>query len=148
MICKYIRKATPDDLSRIAEIVVFNYRLNFYPIFQDDDFYFNEMQVVNLIKEYRKFLAYIWVYDDGVVKGVVQIENNEIKKLFVEPVLQGKLIGAALMDYAKNEHQVNRLWALEKNVRAISFYERHGFYITNEKKLEEGTKEYIVQMKR
>lgn len=25
-----IRRATVDDLSRIAEIVVFNYRLNFY----------------------------------------------------------------------------------------------------------------------
>ena len=40
-----IRKATADDLIRIAEIEIFNYRLNFYPIFQNDDFYFNELQV-------------------------------------------------------------------------------------------------------
>ena len=29
---KNIRQATADDLSRIAEIVIFNYRLNFYSI--------------------------------------------------------------------------------------------------------------------
>ena len=28
-----IRKAKQDDLNRIAEIEVFNYRLKFYPIF-------------------------------------------------------------------------------------------------------------------
>ena len=50
----YIRPATIDDLSRIAEIIVFNYRLNFYPIFQDDDFYFKEMQVSNLVKAYKE----------------------------------------------------------------------------------------------
>ena len=44
---KNIRKATMNDVSRIVEIVVFNYRLNFYPIFKDDDFYFNEIQVIN-----------------------------------------------------------------------------------------------------
>ena len=37
---KNIRKATQKDLARIAEIEVFNYRLNFYPIFKDDDFLF------------------------------------------------------------------------------------------------------------
>ena len=42
---KNIRKAKIGDLARIAEIVIFNYRLNFYPIFKDDDYYFNELQV-------------------------------------------------------------------------------------------------------
>lgn len=50
---KNIRKATMNDVSRIVEIVVFNYRLNFYPIFKDDDFYFNEIQVINLIDCFR-----------------------------------------------------------------------------------------------
>ena len=50
----YIRPATVDDLPRIAEIIAFNYRLNFYPIFQDDDFYFKEIQVVNLVEAYKK----------------------------------------------------------------------------------------------
>lgn len=145
---KNIRRATTYDLPRIAEIVIFNYRLNFYPIFQDDDFYFHEMQVVNLIDTYKELVESMWVYDDGVVKGFIQVENGEIKKLFVEPVLQGKAIGTFLLNYAMNEHNANNLWALEKNVRAIRFYERHGFHMTADKKFEEGTTEYLVYLER
>ena len=36
-----IRKATINDINRIAEIEIFNYRLNFYPIFKSDNFYFH-----------------------------------------------------------------------------------------------------------
>lgn len=103
---KNIRQATTKDLSRIAEMIVFNYRLNFYPIFQDDEFYFNEMQVANLVDVYRESVGSMWVYDDGAVKGVIQIENQEIKKLFVEPALQGKSIGSALLEYAINKYVV------------------------------------------
>lgn len=145
---KYIRKATISDLPRIAEIIVFNYRLNFYPIFQDDCFYFNEMQVFNLVEVYKEVIESIWVYDDGVIKGIIQIENQEIKKLFVEPALQGKSIGSELLDYGVSECNANYLWALEKNVRAISFYERHGLHVTGEKKLEEDTTEYLVRLER
>ena len=35
-----IRKATKKDLSRIAEIYVFNNRMNYWPIFKDDGFSF------------------------------------------------------------------------------------------------------------
>ena len=145
---KNIRKATINDLIRIAEIVVFNYRLNFYPIFQNDDFYFYELQVPKLMKAYRDLVNNMWVYDDGVVKGFIQVENREIKKLFVEPVLQGNSIGSKLLNFAIRECNVDFLWALEKNVKAIKFYERHGFHITKEKKLEEDTTEYLIRLER
>ena len=90
----------------------------------------------------------IWVYDDGVVKGFIQIENAEVKKLFVEPALQGNSIGAELLEYAIAESNVNFLWALEKNTKAIAFYKRHGFNVTTDKKLEEDTTEYLVRLKR
>ena len=143
-----VRQATIADLSRIAEIVIFNYRLNFYPIFQNDDYYFNELQVSKVAKQYEDVVGNMWVYDDGAIKGVIQIEKSEIKKLFVEPVLQGKSIGSALLDYAVSEYDAKYLWALEKNVRAISFYERHGFRVTGEKKLEEDTTEYLVRLEK
>ena len=143
-----VRQATIADLSRIAEIVIFNYRLNFYPIFQNDDYYFNELQVSKVAKQYEDVVGNMWVYDDGVIKGVIQIENSEIKKLFVEPALQGKSIGSHLLKYAIAEHKANTLWALEKNVRAIRFYKRHGFNVTTDKKLEEDTTEYLVRLKR
>ena len=143
-----VRQATITDLSRIAEIVIFNYRLNFYPIFQNDDYYFNELQVSKVAKQYEDVVGNMWVYDDGAIKGVIQIENSEIKKLFVEPALQGKSIGSYLLKYAIVEHKANTLWALEKNVRAIRFYKRHGFNVTTDKKLEEDTTEYLVRLKR
>jgi len=145
---KDIRQATINDLSRIAEIVIFNYRLNFYPIFKDDAFYFNELQVPKLMEEYKDYVDRMWVYDDGVVKGFIQIEDYEIKKLFVEPALQGNSIGSVLLNFAIDECKANNLWALEKNIRAISFYERHGFQITTDKKFEEDTTEYLIRLER
>lgn len=82
------------------------------------------------------------------MKGLIQIENQEIKKLFVEPALQGKSIGSILINFAINECDVQYLWALEKNVRAIQFYERNGFCVTADKKCEEDTTEYLVRLQR
>lgn len=143
-----IRKAIENDLSRIAEIYIFNYRLNFYPIFKSDDFYFNELQVLKLIESFKNSLDNIFVYDDGAVKAFIQLEENEIKKLFVEPVLQGNSIGSLLLNFAVTSLNADYLWALEKNIRAISFYRRHGFIATGEKKPEEGTSEYLIKLKR
>ena len=53
------------------------------------------------MKQYEGIINNMWVYDDGAVKGMIQIENWEIKKLFVEPVLQSKGIGAALATAVK-----------------------------------------------
>jgi acetyltransferase, GNAT family len=144
----YIRQGVVDDLGRIAEIFVFNYRLNFYPIFQEDTFYFEELTVSNLIESFAKELDSIWVYDDGVVKGFIQIQKQEVKRLFVEPVLQGKAIGTELLEYGIAEKDANHLWALEKNIKAIAFYKRHGFNMTNEKKYEEDTIEFLVRMEK
>ena len=146
-----VRQATPADTARIAEIEIFNYRLNFYPIFQNDWFYFDEKQVPKEMKRYETeegLLQNTYVYDDGVVKGFIQLDGSKVAKLFVEPVLQGNGIGAKLLEFAVTEKQANYLWALEKNEKAIRFYERHGFHVTEEKKLEEDTTEYLVRLER
>ena len=143
-----IRQAVSDDLARVAEIEIFNYRLNFYPIFQNDWFYFDELQVPKVIQQYQENLSEFFVYDDGVVKGFIRLHGQEIQKLFVEPVLQGKGIGAALVRFAIEQKQVCSLWALEKNTRAISFYQRHGFRLSAERKPEEDTTEYLVRLVR
>ena len=144
----FVRKANKNDLSRIAEILVFNYRLFFYPIFKSDDYYFNELSVPSLMREFESGLDSLYVYDDGAVKGFVKIEGTYIARLFVEPVLQNASIGSRLLEYAIREHNADHLWALERNTRAIRFYERHGFTATGEKKLEDGTSEYLVLLKK
>jgi len=144
----YIRPATEADLGRIAEIEIFNYRLNFYPIFRDDEFYFRDLQVSTRSASLGRFLDELWVYDDGAVKGFIRVHGDELCKLFVEPVLQSQGIGAALLAHAVDALGVRHLWALEKNARAIAFYQRHGFRLTEQRRLEEGTTEYLVRMER
>lgn len=145
-----IRKATEKDLSRIAEILVFVKRIKFRPIFQDDDYSFGELQVIPVAKEYGKpeILDNILVYDDGIVKGLVRVEKNEIVELYVDYFFQNQGVGSELIEYVKREYPVSFLWAIEKNTDAIRFYEAHGFHLTNNKKFEEGTTEYLVMMER
>ena len=146
-----IRRAEVRDIARLAEIEVFNYRLNFYPIFRNDEFYFEELTVPALMRAYEdvpELLCQTFVYDDGVVKGFARIHAGTLEKLFVEPALQGCGIGAQLLAYAVTQRGAERLWALEKNVRAVAFYQRNGFAITGEKKLEEDTTEYLICMER
>ena len=76
-----IRQAEPHDFSRLAEIELFNYRLNFYPIFKDDGYYFGEMNAADMI-----------------------------------------------------------------NVRAIKFYQRHGFKLTQERKAVDETEEFLIKL--
>ncbi|MBR1822383.1 MAG: GNAT family N-acetyltransferase [Clostridia bacterium] len=146
-----IRRATPADVSRIAEIIVFNNRLNFFPIFQDEGFSFGEMQVLPLANAYLadpEKIRDTRVYDDGVIKGLTIVKGREIEKLYVEPAFQGRGIGAMLLDHAVSALGARFLWALEKNESALRFYARHGFAPTGERKLEEGTTEYLVKLER
>ena len=144
-----IRKARPDDLSRIAEILVFVKRIKFRPIFQDDNYSFGELQVLPVAKQYSELLDRIWVYDDNsIVKGLIHIEGKEIKELYVDYFFQNMGIGSRLIEYAKEEYDVRFLWAIEKNTDAIRFYEAHGFHLTEKKQFEEGTTEYLVMMER
>ena len=149
MIREYaIRKANRNDLPRIAEIQVFNYRLFFYPIFKSDAYFFNRLRVSSLMQEYESAPDSLYVYDDGAVKGFIKIEGTYIARLFVEPVLQNASIGSRLLEYAVKEHNADHLWVMEKNTKAIRFYEKHGFTVTGEKKPEDGTSEYLVFMKK
>ena len=145
----HIRKATIEDVSRIAEILVFTKRMNYRPIFQNDKVSFGEIQVLPLAQEYLKtpeLLEPIWVFDDEFVKGVLHVENDQIQELYVDSFFQNQGIGASLIDFAIQKCQAKSLFVLEKNTGAIRFYERHGFVLTKERQLEPGTTEYIVRM--
>ena len=145
-----IRQATIRDVSRIAEILVFVKRMMFRPIFQDDEYSFNELQVLTVAKQYsaEEILNHIWVYDDGIVKGLIHIANNEIAELYVDYFFQNQGIGSQLIEFAKTHFPVRFLWAIEKNTDALRFYRRHGFQITGHKKYEEGTTEYLIKLER
>lgn len=148
---KYVRKAVPNDVSRIAEILIFTKRTQYRPIFQNDQVSFGEMQVLPLVEELLSApdkLDGYWVYDDAFVKGILCLSGKEVKELYVEPFFQGQGVGGALLEFAVSERGADTLWVLEKNEKAIRFYRSHGFEPTGERCLEEGTTEYIMKMTR
>lgn len=146
-----IRNATKEDISRIAEILVFVKRMNYRRIFRNDAVSFGEIQVIPVAEKYSdsRILETIFVYEaEGIVKGLIRIEDKEVVELYVDHFFQGQGIGAELLEFAKKEFDVRSLWVLEKNTAAIRFYESHGFRLTDTKKFEEGTVEYKVLMYR
>ena len=146
-----IRRATEDDISRIAEILVFVKRMNYRSIFRDDAVSFGEIQVLPVAEEYSRpeILESIRVCEsEGIVMGLIRIVGREVVELYVDHFFQGRGIGAELIEYAKKEFDVRNLWVLEKNAGAIRFYEAHGFRFTGNRELEEGTSEYKIMMER
>lgn len=133
-----IRPAAAEDAWRIAEIYVTDYRLNFYPHFLNDAYYFDELNVRDTAAEFADaaVLRQTFVYDDGVIKGFIRLDGALLDKLFVEPVFQSKGIGAELLQFAV-EHGADHLWALKYNKRGIAFYQRNGFALTGEEIIED-----------
>ncbi len=108
-----IRKARIEDVSRIAEILIFTKRTQYRPIFNDDQVSFGEMQVLPTAREYLDHpekLESIWVYDEGFVKGLIHVEGTEIKELYVDPFFQGEGIGGKLMTFAVETFGAQSLW--------------------------------------
>ena len=101
-----VREAGIDDLSRVAEIYVFNNRINYFPIFRDEMFSFGELQVVSVADRYFKrdeILKNIYVFDNGLIKGFIQMNETEICKLYVDTFFQGQGIGSELIDFGNGK---------------------------------------------
>lgn len=83
----------------------FGKRVAYRPIYQDDNGSFNMIQVGNIIDEYRSnpaLLEHILVYDDGIVKGMINwkdcpnggtTDEIELYCFYVEPFLRGRESG-------------------------------------------------------
>ncbi|HUP85674.1 MAG TPA: GNAT family N-acetyltransferase [Acidimicrobiales bacterium] len=70
-----------------------------------------------------------WVaVDGGAVVGLLVLDGDDIDQLYLEPSRVGEGIGSRMIDLAKSERPAGlELWAFQSNVRALAFYERHGF---------------------
>ena len=143
-----IRKAEPKDLSRIAEILVFTKRMKYRSIFHNDEYSFNVLQVVKVADEFKdpELLDKVWVYDDGIIKGILHLDGKEISELYVDYFFWKEGIGSKLVEFAKEKFDAKFVWTLEKNEDAIRFYEAHGFKLNGKRQLEDGTPEFIVML--
>lgn len=144
-----IRQIKDSDIGRIAEIIVYNNRKNFYPIFQDIKYSFEEFNVFSVAEMFRSdvdFMQNTYVYEDEVIKGFICVAEEEIRKLYVDSFFQNEGIGGQLITFAMDKLSANHLWALEKNTGALRFYEKHGFRMDGKKEYEQGTTEFLVHM--
>lgn len=146
-----IRKATMQDVPRIAEIIVFGKRVAYRSIFNNDVVSFNELQVINVVEEYRNnptLVDNMLVYDDGIIKGVInrvfKEDTVEICEFYVDPFFKGNGIGKELIQQVISEARMSKkskmfLWVIEDNLSARKFYENNGFVASGKTCLIEGT---------
>lgn len=91
--------------------------------------------------------AEVYVYEDNkIIQGFVGVRDEYIEGIFVSDKMQSHGIGKALLDYIKDKKARLQLNVYQKNVRAMSFYQREGFTIQSEG-LDEftGEKEYVME---
>lgn len=92
--------------------------------------------------------AEVYVYEDDnthQIIGFIGLSNNYIAGFFIKENEQSKGIGKQLLNYVKEIKTNLSLSVYQKNVRAISFYQRENFFIQTEK-IDDSTneKEFIM----
>lgn len=151
-----IRKALPQDDSRIAEILVFTKRMFYRSIFNNDEYSFNQLQVLSVLEtlKQRHTNESTYVYDDGIIKAMMtltQINNElEIKELYVDYFFHRLGIGNQLLVYAsiiatKQNCSTLFLWVLEANHNARMFYESQGFIQTSSRYMDPTTNQFHIK---
>lgn len=76
---------------------------------------------------------------------MIGLNDDFIEGLFVDPKYRSKGIGKQLLDYVKLNHHILKLNVYVKNIRAVDFYKRNGFYI-NKNFVDELTSEKNYEM--
>jgi len=83
--------------------------------------------------------------EDKIIQGFVGVRNEYIEGIFVFDEMQSHGIGKILFDYIKDKKVRLQLNVYQKNVRAMSFYQREGLTIQCEMMDEfTGEKEYVM----
>ena len=135
-----IRKLQKVDINRVADIwLKTNLKAHY---FIPEQYWTNNYEVVKEMFPQ----AEVYVYeDDKIIQGFVGINDEYIEGIFVSDEMQSRGIGNILLDYIKDKKDRLQLKVYQKNVRAMSFYQREGFTIQSEEMDEfTGEKEYVM----
>lgn len=88
----------------------------------------------------------------GIIDKKEAPEKNEIElcQFYVEPFFQNMGIGQQLLNHFLGEARCAgkervSLWVLKQNIPARRFYEKNGFYLDGQEKLNEGTTVWDVR---
>lgn len=135
-----IRKLRKTDINRVADIwLKTNLKAHY---FIPEQYWTNNYEVVKEMLPQ----AEVYVYeDDKIIQGFIGINDEYIEGIFVSDEMQSRGIGKMLLDYIKDKKDRLQLKVYQKNVRAMSFYQREGFTIQSEGMDEfTGEKEYVM----
>ena len=135
-----IRKLQKVDINRVADIwLTTNLK---------EHFFISEQYWISNYEFVKELLpqAEVYVYeDDKMIQGFIGINDEYIEGIFVSDEMQSRGIGKILLDYIKDKKDRLQLKVYQKNVRAMSFYQREGFTIQSEGMDEfTGEKEYVM----
>ncbi len=135
-----IRKLQKVDINRVADIwLKTNLKAHF---FIPEQYWISNYEFVKEMLPQ----AEVYVYeDDKMIQGFIGINDEYIEGIFVSDEMQSRGIGKMLLDYIKDKKDRLQLKVYQKNVRAMSFYQREGFTIQSESMDEfTGEKEYVM----
>ena len=135
-----IRKLQKADINRVADIwLKTNLKAH---IFISEQYWISNYEFVKELLPQ----AEVYVYeDDKMIQGFIGINDEYIEGIFVSDEMQSRGIGKMLLDYIKDKKDRLQLKVYQKNVRAMSFYQREGFTIQSEEMDEfTGEKEYVM----
>ena len=135
-----IRKLQKVDINRVADIwLKTNLKAHF---FIPGQYWITNYEFVKEMLPQ----AEVYVYeDDKMIQGFIGVSDEYIEGIFVSDEMQSRGIGKILLDYIKDKKDRLQLKVYQKNVRAMSFYQREGFTIQSEE-MDEFTreKEYVM----
>ena len=135
-----IRKLQKVDINRVADIwLKTNLKTHF---FISEQYWISNYEFVKELLPQ----AEVYVYeDDKMIQGFIGVSDEYIEGIFVSDEMQSRGIGKMLLDYIKDKKDRLQLKVYQKNVRAMSFYQREGFIIQSEG-MDEFTreKEYVM----
>ena len=135
-----IRKLQKADINRVADIwLKTNLKAHF---FIPEQYWISNYEFVKEMLPQ----AEVYVYeDDKMIQGFIGVSDEYIEGIFVSDEMQTCGIGKMLLDYIKDKKDKLQLKVYQKNVRAMSFYQREGFTIQSEE-MDEFTreKEYVM----
>ena len=135
-----IRKLQKVDINRVADIwLKTNLKAHF---FIPEQYWISNYEFVKEMLPQ----AEVYVYeDDKMIQGFIGVSDEYIEGIFVSDEMQSCGIGKMLLDYIKDKKDRLQLKVYQKNVRAMSFYQREGFTIQSER-MDEFTreKEYVM----
>ncbi|VIO73818.1 GNAT family N-acetyltransferase [Bradyrhizobium ivorense] len=72
----------------------------------------------------------LWGWFEGeAMCGVIAFHDDWIEQLYVLPAAQGRGIGSALLEIARQGADRLQLWTFQRNTHARRFYEARGFVL-------------------